>query len=300
VLKPWPLKPGDLVSVVAPSGPFDRESFERGLAVLSSRYRPAYSEGLFSREGYLAGNDARRLEELNSALADENVRAIFCARGGYGALRLLRGIDLQGVRPKPLVGFSDGTALHGLFQSRRRVSIHGPVLTQLGNQPAASVERFFRLLESPEPADSLTGATCLVPGIAQGPLVGGNLAVFSRLLGTPYLPDLRGAVLLLEDVTERPYRLDRMWQHLALAGVFQNIAGIVLGQFLQCDEKDGSLRAEDTLRELAQATQLPCATGFAIGHGEVNMAVPLGCRVRLEADRGRLLFLESACQESSS
>jgi muramoyltetrapeptide carboxypeptidase len=133
-----------------------------------------------------------------------------------------------------------------------------------------------------------------VSGVAEGPLLGGNLSVLSRLLGTSFLPQAQGAILLLEDTGERPYRLDRIWTHLALMGLFGRVAGIVLGEFIACEEKDADYSSADVLRELAAATGLPCAAGFPIGHGAVNEPVPLGARVRLDADARRLTFLEAA------
>jgi muramoyltetrapeptide carboxypeptidase len=125
-------------------------------------------------------------------------------------------------------------------------------------------------------------------------LLGGNLSVFTRLLGTPFMPPLDGGILLLEDLSEQPYRLDRMWTHLELAGVFRKIRGIALGQFIGCEPRDGGFTAAEVLRDLAAATGVPCASGFPIGHADVNEAVPLGVRVRLEADVARLTFLEAA------
>jgi muramoyltetrapeptide carboxypeptidase len=290
---PTALKASDKVAVVAPAGPFDRASFEAGLAIISERYRPTFDEGLFSQHLYFAGDDSRRIAELNAAFEDESVKAIFSARGGYGAMRLLPNVRLS-ARPKPLIGFSDITALHQLAQSKGWVSFHAPVLTQLGKQPKDVIARLFALLESPSPAAPLTGATTLVKGVAEGPLLGGNLSVLTRLLGTPYMAPLDGAVLLLEDVGERPYRLDRMWTHLELAGVFRKVAAIVLGDFTGCEEKEAGYTSDDILGLLAAKTGLPCARGFRIGHGELNLPVPLGSRVRLDATTGTLEFLEAA------
>ncbi len=293
-LKPLPLRPRDTVHVVAPAGPFDRPGFEAGMAMVSARYSPVHRPDLFSAHRYLAGDDARRQEELASAFRDTQARAIFCARGGYGAMRLLPGLPLADAAPSNLVGFSDITALHLALQAVGRVSIHGPVLTQLGKQPADVQARLFHLLESAEPAPPLPGTDTYVPGTAEGPLLGGNLSVLTRLLGTPYLPSFEGAVLLLEDVGERPYRLDRMWTHLKLAGVFNQVRGIVLGEFTGCEEKDADYGSADVLRSLAEETGLPCAAGFPIGHGAINHPVALGTRVRLDADAARLTFLEGA------
>ncbi|SEK38639.1 muramoyltetrapeptide carboxypeptidase [Stigmatella aurantiaca] len=295
--KPLPLRPQDSVHVVAPAGPFDRAGFEAGLAVIGQRYSPVYGPDLFSSYRYLAGEDSRRQEELSRALRDPRCRAIFCARGGYGSMRLLPGLPLAEGGASALVGFSDITALHLAFQAQGRVSVHGPVLTQLGKQPAEVHERLFHLLESPTPAPPLSGTATFVAGTAEGPLLGGNLAVLTSMVGTPYLPSFEGAVLLLEDVGERPYRLDRMWTQLRLAGLFRRVRGIVLGDFTVCEEKGAEYSSVDVLRSLAEEEGLPCAAGFPIGHGTLNFPVPLGVTVRLEAEAARLSFLEGAVRE---
>lgn len=279
-LAPPPLRPGDAVAVVAPAGPFDRPSFEKGLEVLSSRYRPVFTEQLFDSHRYLAGTDASRSSQLQHALDAEDVRAVFAARGGYGAMRLLP--SLRFGSPRHIVGFSDITALHLAAQRVGWRSLHAPVLTQLGKQPEEVVRRLFACLEG-ESVGALNGRRTVTPGVATGPLLGGNLSVLTRLIGTPYLPSLRGSVLLLEDVGERPYRLDRMWMHLKLAGLLDGIAGVVFGEFTGCDEKDAPYTHADVLDELAQELGVPCAAGFDIGHGSVNQPVVLGATVKLDA-----------------
>jgi len=289
-----PLRPGARVAVVAPAGPFERTALEAGLAVLERRYSVHLAPELFARQRYLAGSDAQRLAQLTAALADPDIEAVFCARGGYGAMRLLPALEGLAPAPKPLVGFSDITALHAWLQRNGLISVHGPVLTQLGKLDAQTHERLFTLLEDGAPAAPLQGADTYVPGVAEGPLQGGTLAVLSRLLGTPYLPPLEGAVLLLEDVGEQPYRLDRMWTHLALAGVFRQVRGIVLGAFTGCEPREAEYTSAQVLRDLAAETGLPCAAGFPIGHGERNEPVPLGVRVRLDAAARALTFLHGA------
>ncbi len=296
--RPPGLRPGDRIAVIAPASPFDRPSFEAGLRVLSERYRPVFDEGCFVGTRYLAGDDSRRLDELTAALSDDSVKAIVAARGGYGTLRLLAGLwpklQAAGFPPKLVVGFSDITALHAALQAAGWVSIHGPVVTQLGTQPPAVVDRLVHLLESPgAPAPPLRG-TPLAGGLAEGPLLGGNLSVLTRLLGTRYLPALDGAILLLEDVGERPYRLDRMWTHLALAGVFERVRGLALGDFTGCEEPDADYGSAEVLAALVAETGLPCVGGLPIGHGAVNAPVPLGCRARLDASAGTLEMLEPA------
>jgi muramoyltetrapeptide carboxypeptidase len=287
--------PGNRVAVIAPASSFDRASFDAGLALIAARYDVHYRPDIFQRHRYLAGADERRYAELADALLDPTVKAVFCARGGYGATRLLpRLAALPATPPKPLVGFSDISALHLWLQNLGRISIHGPVLTQLPLLPPESLARLFAMLESPAAAAPLYATETYVEGIAEGPLLGGNLSMVTRVLGTPYMPPLDGAILLLEDVGERPYRLDRMWTHLGLAGVFERIRGIALGVFINCEEQDAAYSAAGLLRELAAATGLPCAAGFPIGHGALNDPVALGARVRLDAAAGSLTFLEPA------
>jgi muramoyltetrapeptide carboxypeptidase len=285
------------VAVVAPAGPLDRAVFDRGLAVLATRYEPVVGPGLFVRQRYLAGADERRGAELAWALADPDVKGIIAARGGYGAMRLLAGLEpllAKAARPRLLVGFSDITALHLAWQARGWRSVHGPVVTQLGTQPPELASRLFHLLESTtEPAAALSGEP-LIDGVAEGPLLGGNLSLVTRLLGTPWLPRLDGAILLLEDVGERPYRLDRMWTHLELAGVFRRIRGIALGDFTDCEEPDTDFDSRAVLADLAAGTGLPCVRDLPIGHGARNAAVALGARARLDGAAGTLGFLEPA------
>ena len=173
------------------------------------------------------------------------------------------------------------------------------MLTQLSRLSSATCTRLFELLESTRPAPPLTGTATCVEGVAEGPLLGGNLSVFTRLLGTPYMPALDGAILLLEDQGERPYRLDRMWTHMQLAGVFARVRGIALGSFTTCEEPGADYTSGELLRELAVSTGLPCAAGFPIGHGDVNEPVPLGVRVRLDATAASLTFLGSAVRPAA-
>jgi muramoyltetrapeptide carboxypeptidase len=290
------LHPGDRVAVIAPASGFDRAAFAAGLALIGSRYRPEHAPHIHTQHRYLAGQDSRRLEELLGALKDPGLKAVFCARGGYGATRLL--VALGGAVPpapgKLLVGFSDITALHLWMQAHGRISIHGPVLTQLPRLSAATHDRLFALLESPNPAPPLQGSETYVAGVAEGRLVGGNLSVLTRLLGTPFLPPLENTVLLLEDQGERPYRIDRMWTHLLLAGVFARVRGIALGSFTACEEPGAIYSCSELLRELAESTGLPCVAGFPVGHGEVNEPFALGVRVRLDGAARTLSFLEAA------
>ena len=300
--KPRRLAPGDRIAVVAPAGPLDRDSFEAGLQILGKRYDVAWDASLLSRTRYLAGDDGRRAGELAAALADPGVRGVVAARGGYGSMRVLPRVwpGVNGgkeVAAKMLVGFSDITALHAALQASGHVSVHGPVVTQLATQPASIVERFFAILEDAGTPPAPVAGTPMVGGVVEGPLLGGNLSLVTRLLGTPWLPDLTGTVLLLEDVGERPYRIDRMWTHLRLAGVFDRVMGLALGDFTDCEDPDGGFTLRDVLYDLVGETRLPCVGFLPIGHDAINVPVALGTRVRLDGGAGTLSFLEPAVSD---
>ncbi len=282
------------MAVVAPSGPFDRAVFEKGLAVIQSRYQVTIAPHAHGSLRYLAGAEADRLADVSAALDDANVDAVWAARGGFGAAHLLPELRFLSAK-KSIIGFSDITALHMMRQGQGIRSLHAPVVTQLGSQPEAVAHRLFDILEGALPTP-LTGSDAVTPGHAEGPLVGGNLSVIASLLGTPFQPDFRGAVLLLEDIGERPYRLDRMLTQLKYAGVLDAVAGVVLGEFTNCEEKDANYTSADVLSDILRATQKPCARGFHIGHGAINHAAPLGARVRLNADLAELSWLEPLCE----
>src|SRR4051812_22585758 len=217
---PPPIRPGALVAVVAPASPFDREELFRGLAWLRTRYRLRISAGIFDRDGYLAGNDARRASELADAMRDPDVHAIVCARGGYGAMRIIDALpwEILAARPKWLVGFSDVTALHIALNAHGVASLHAPNVTGLGRS-ITPAER-LSLIDSLEgrPPRAWSGLEIIREGSAEGPMTGGNLALVHAMAGAGRFVVPEGAILALEDVTERPYRIDRMLSSLALGG----------------------------------------------------------------------------------
>jgi muramoyltetrapeptide carboxypeptidase len=301
LIRPPRLRPGDVVRVVATSGPVFREAFAAGEALLARRYRLRYdAETLFAAEGFLAGSDAARSTALVEAVRDPDAKAVFLGRGGYGLLRIVAGLDPGLLRdcPKPVIGFSDGTVLLAFAAQTGVASIHGPVVTQLGRLPAQDHTALFSLLESPEPRVLLEGLSTLRPGRAEGPLLGGNLEVFSRLLGTRHLPDLDGAILFVEEVGERPYRVDRLLTQFQLAGVWDRVAAVVVGDLVGCEEPADSRvvspSAAAVVGERLAGLRVPVALGAPIGHGSRNLALPYGVRVRLDAAAGTLLALEGA------
>lgn len=301
LIRPPHLAPGDTVRIVAPSGPVPREEFETGVRLLQNRYRVRYDPGaLFRAEGYLAGPDEHRAAELEAALADPDAKAIVMARGGYGLLRLMSLVDFAPLRarPKALVGFSDGTALCALAHRAGVASVHGPVVTQMPRLPPEDMTMLFGLLERPGAGLLLDELESVVPGRVQGPLIGGNLEVFSRLLGTPYMPDPTGAVIFLEDIGERPYRIDRLLTHLDLAGVFAAAAAVVCGEFIDCKEPANSRvpspPANEVLEERLGRLAIPVVFGAHFGHGARNTSLPYGTDVELDTRHGTLVALEGA------
>lgn len=262
---------------MAPSGPFEREDFDAGVAWLRERYEVRCDADIFARQGYLAGGDARRARELRDAIADPDAAAILCARGGYGATRLLAQLDPEEVarNPKWLIGFSDVTALHALWARAGIASWHASMVLALGRADDEERRAWVRALEGELP--TLEGLESIGRGgEARGPLIGGNLAVLTALLGTPHAPPIDGAVLLLEDVGERPYRVDRMLTSLRLAGWFERVAAVVVGEFVQCHEGEEGVTVEDVLRERLGDLEVPVLLGVPSGHGERNVALPLG------------------------
>lgn len=301
-VRPPRLHPGDTIAVPATAGPVPLERFHAGLAILKSRYRVVYDERLFAVKGYLAGDDRRRAEELNRYLADPQIRGIVCARGGYGTMRILPALDAAALRddPKVVVGFSDLTALLAFGAVAAGVrGVHGPTVTHLAELPAEDAAWLFRVLEDPSPLGPLPGGLqpigAAATGSVSGPLVGGNLEVFSRLLGTPWQPPLDGAVFLVEDIGERPYRIDRTLTQLRLAGALDGVAAVVVGDLTRCDEADGSSpRGLEVVGERLATFGLPGLAGLSIGHGARNAAVPFGARCTVDFDEGRVVVEEGA------
>jgi muramoyltetrapeptide carboxypeptidase len=288
--KPPPLRPGDPVAVVAPaSAPRDPDRYAQGLDQLREAYdvRTAYTPT--APRGYLAAPDAERAETLNAAIADPEIRALFCARGGYGGLRILPALDLDAAARHPtlLVGYSDVTVLQwALYHRAGWTSISGPVVTEWAVADDAMRDAFRRLaagelipLTGPE-GQSLRP---MRPGQATGPLLAGNLSVLTRLLGTPYAPDLTGAILAIEDVDEAPYCIDRMLAHLDLAGVLDRLAGVVVGTLSPDPNHDAPTLSMDTvLEDYFGDRSYPVATNLWYGHCLPRLSLPIGSTVRLQ------------------
>jgi muramoyltetrapeptide carboxypeptidase len=288
-LIPPQLREGDVVAVIAPSGPFDEARYHRGAAFLSTRYRLRVRDDVHQRRGYLAGDDARRREELVHALEDPEVRAIVAARGGYGATRITASIDWTALArsPKWIVGFSDVTALH-IEASRVGVaSLHAPMLAWLGDASDTDREAWRTALETLQ-FPAWNGLETIVSGDASGTSFGGNLALLEACAASGRLRVPEGAILFVEDCTERPYRLDRMLTSLLVGRHLDAVAGVVLGELTDCAPGPDGVTAEEVVHERLRTLGVPILARAPFGHGTTNRPFPIGLRVRME--KGAVVF----------
>lgn len=312
-IKPRALKPGDVVGLVAPASyTFDLWRLDDAAA----RFRalglePKFGRHVRGRRGFLSGTEEERLEDLHAMFADTGVAAIFCIQGGYGTPRLLDRLDYDLIRrnPKILVGYSDITGLHlAIGKKTGLVTFHGP--NALGGWTERSVELLKKALFVPEPLGPLTNPEekdalnpeyrlrTIAPGSARGSLVGGNLTLISATMGTPYEIDTRGRILLLEDIGEAPYRIDRMLLQLKLAGKLREAAGIVFGTCTDCGTDKSSfelsLSLSEVLDETLGALGKPVLAGLLFGHTREKSTIPFLVEAELDATAKTLTVVESA------
>lgn len=300
MIKPRALRPGATLGIVAPSSWAKARNLRRGVARLErSGYRVKLYCSPHLAYGYLAGPDRVRARLLERAFADRAVDAVLCERGGYGALRMVDRLDFGIIRrnPKIFVGFSDITVLHmAMWTQARLATFYGPMIAF--ESPAYTWRSLWRALGDPRPVGAVplpAGWTprFLRPGRARGRLFGGTLSLISKLIGTRYLPDLTGAILFLEDVDERPYKLDGYLAHLRLAGVFDRIGGLILANFKNCRPRRFSLTADEVFRDYFRRAPYPVAVHMPFGHLNPMCTLPLGVRATLDSRR-RNLILEEA------
>ena len=275
---PAPLEPGDVVAVVAPSGPFRADDLWRGLAWLRSRYRIRIDPGALDRDGFLAGSDARRRAELDRALRDPEAKAVVAVRGGYGAMRIADDLPWAelAMRPRWIVGFSDITALHAMAWRAGVAAVHGPNVTGLGPQSPSVRAAWLAALERPTASRVWRDLRVLQGGRARGPLVGGNLSILHAMAAAGRLALPAGAILALEDVTEAPYRIDRMLTSLLVGEHLSRLSAIVFGGFDRCDAGPDGRTVDHVLEERTRSLGIPVLAGAPFGHAPHNEAFVLG------------------------
>ncbi|QBF28643.1 LD-carboxypeptidase [Pseudomonas tructae] len=296
---PMPLPAGGLIAIIAPAGPAEVDTLKVNQWFEARGYRCRIYPGVTAANGYLAGTDAQRLQDLHDAFAASDVDAIICLRGGYGSMRLLEGIDFELLRrhPKPLVGYSDITALHtAIARHAGFVSFHGAMLKSelLGNKQEPTLSSLFEqicgqlgagdVLEHPQDWP----LTTVLPGAASGRLLGGNLSLLCATLATPAEIDCTGGILFIEDVNEPLFRVDRLLTQLRLAGKLEGIQGVLVGDFAGI-----TLEAlAPLLRQFFAPLNIPVLAGWRSGHCDPNLTLPMGARVHLDAQRQHLQLLQ--------
>jgi muramoyltetrapeptide carboxypeptidase len=306
LLKPPRLRRGDLIGLVSPaSTPAPREKIERSVRYLEGLgYRAEVGPNVDAQHGYLAGSDEQRAGDLNNFIRDSRVKAIFALRGGYGTPRILSMIDYHALRrsPKIISGFSDITALQlAILRRCRLVTFSGPMpAVEFWKDPDPyTEENFWRLVSSGKKVGPLAASELEVlnKGRGAGALIGGNLSLVANCLGTRFLPAMRGAILVLEEVDEAPYSVDRMLMHLVNSGIASRLSGIVFGQFTRCDQKDPakpSLSCAEVLKDFASRIKCPVLTNLQYGHVARKLTLPLGLGAQVDATRKRISVTESA------
>lgn len=304
IIRPKHLQRGDTIAVIAPSSWFDRALLLDGVATLKTAgFNIVYRDDLFDQQGYLAGSDERRAKEFLQYLQDPSVAAIMCARGGYGAQRIVPHLNLKKIKaaPKLVIGYSDVTVLLNLLQNDRGwVTIYGPSIAKhLGNgAPPENMEWLLRTLTSPEPLGALPMREAVVvkPGKAKGPIAGGCLTLVQMGIGTDYDVQTKGSILFLEDRGEKLYEIDRMLQHLKHAEKLKGVKGIVFGSMLlHPQESDKQHELVPMLQDVLADFDGPIVANFPTGHADPFVPLPLGVMSTLSTDPLEWKVVESAC-----
>jgi muramoyltetrapeptide carboxypeptidase len=311
VIKPPRLKAGDKLAIVAPGSYITESELQDSIKNLSELgFETTYSEKILLQNGYFAGSDKDRAEDLMEKFSDKSVKGIVCARGGYGCSRLLPMLDYEVIRsnPKVLIGYSDITALlFGIYQKSGLITFHGPVGTSTFND--YSVNNFKKVLMKPDRTalftnstsgvdDNIYGVSTIVKGKGKGRLVGGNLSIIVSLIGTKFDVDYSNKIIFIEEVGEEPYRIDRMITQMLQAGKFDNAAGIMMGIFRKCEVKEESALTSksftlmEVLKDRLGKLKIPVVYGMSFGHVTDKFTIPFGAFAELDADDQTFTLLE--------
>lgn len=307
MIKPQALKIGDTVGVIAPASPATEEKREVAKKALEELgFQVKMGQSCYSKRGYLAGSDALRAHDVNTMFADPEVKGIFCLRGGYGGGRILDRLDYELIRknPKVFVGYSDITVIHiALNQKSDLITFHGPMAASnmVGDFDPYSREYLFRAVTFPKPMNTVFNPEneeikTLVGGKAQGQITGGNLALIVSTLGTSYEIETKGKLLFLEDIDEKPYRVDRMLTQLLLAGKLREAGGFIIGDWQNCeaDNPAESLTLQEVFEDILVPLGKPTLYNVKAGHCRPQLTLPLGVEGFIDGDEGKLVIKESA------
>ena len=296
LIRPPRLRAGSRIAVAAPAGCVAAQQLEAGIQLLESAgYRVVVPAEIYHSRRYFAGDDGQRAAVLQQWMTAPDVDALFCARGGFGSMRILPRLDFGAMRrsPKILVGFSDVSALLAALYARcGLITFHGPTITTLAASDPASRAALFDAVSGKVPAAlNSIGRRVVQPGRAVAPVLAGNLATLCHLVGTAFQPQLENHILLLEDCNEAPYRIDRMLSQMKQAGCLEGLAGLGLGLFQNCGDEEEII---EIVQEVIDAPQLPMLAGLPLGHGSANLTVPVGLEAVMDTECGEVRFSEPA------
>jgi len=307
LVKPSRIAPGSTIGIIAPAGPPNRERLKKGIRFLKGRgYRVKIYPQARRKLGYLAGHDRSRADALNAAFADKDISAIFCARGGFGSLRILQYVSFDIIRanPKIFVGYSDITVLLlAIYKKTRMVTIHGPMpAVEFGRRLRRfTIENFFRSLESnltPGLIEKPTGYNIvrISGGATEGRIIGGNLSLMARLIGTGFLPTFKNKIVFFEDTEEEAYRIDGYLSQLFAATDFGQARGYIIGEFTRTEPRYGhppGWSVKQVIGDYFSKLDRPCIYGFPCGHGAEKITIPIGVKTVLDADKKSVSFKEA-------
>lgn len=312
IIKPKRLAKGDTVAVIAPSGAATPEAFEKAVRNLEDLgLKAKIGKSARARNGFLAGTDKQRLDDLHSAFGDAEIKAVWCVRGGYGASRFLPAIDFKLIKknPKIFIGYSDITALHAaIYQNTGLITFHGPVaastFSEYAKNHVAGVlmnpSAPYKIELSPDNVakeSNLFKTETIAPGKCRGELIGGNLSLLTAMAGTPFaLRNTKGKLLFIEDVGEQPYRVDRMLTQLRQSIDLRQLAGVALGVFEDCNPRDATASQSliEVLKDRLGDLGIPVIYGLSFGHIRDQFTLPVGVEAELDADKATMTFLETA------
>jgi muramoyltetrapeptide carboxypeptidase len=311
-LKPLLLHPGDTVGIVAPASPlYNKSDLVRGAETLEAMgYKPLFGKTVYKRREYLAGTDQERAADINAMFANKKVNAIFVTQGGYGSARILKYLDFSVIRknPKIFLGFSDISIIHlAILKKTNVVTFHGPGMAGFNDTELTEYrkEYLFKALTTTEPIGEIRPASpkqyihSIYPGQVEAEIVGGNLALICSTLGTPWEIDTKGKVLFLEEIDTEPWMIDHYLTHLSNAGKLDEIAGVVVGECINCipfSHHPGfpvTFSLEELLAEFFEPLKKPALYGLPMGHSRDMATFPFGCKVLLDADEKKLFVTES-------
>jgi muramoyltetrapeptide carboxypeptidase len=307
LIKPHRLKDDSTIGIIAPAGPPDKSRLKKGVRFIEDRgFRVRVFPQVKRKTGYLAGDDAARAEAVNEAFADRGINAIFCARGGYGSLRILPRLDFRTIKanPKIFLGYSDITVLLlSIYRATGLVTFHGPMpAVELGRlKRPYTMESLFGSLQRKNPAGEIKKAkgyriSRINSGKVSGRIVGGNLCLMARLIGTGLLPSFRNRLVFFEDTEEEPYRIDGYLSQLLQTTDFGQAAGYIIGEFTRTESKYGQSAGwtvRQVINDYFRGMKKPCIYGFPCGHGREKITIPMGIKVSLDADKRKVVFEEA-------